>query len=263
MRPQRASPLTHPQRRLLASAGAATALGAGVYAAHRHHRRQQQQQQLGECTAAGRSKHRWARLPCCAEPCLPPACSQRERPTAAPAASHHAHARKRQHTPCAAARHAHARQQHQRQHTPAHAPRAAAATPAACKRVRPRALALHMRSTLRSTRPHCRTRSSGASLKLPPSLVEAFAGAVGEVVQVAVLYPLDTIKVGGWWPGVRDARLQARGHLSPSLQAGLTPACAPHVHARPPAPAPAPPHTLTLPHTAPHHIHRCAARPTA
>jgi len=30
---------------------------------------------------------------------------------------------------------------------------------------------------------------------LPPSVVEAIAGAVGEVVQVAILYPLDTIKV--------------------------------------------------------------------
>mmetsp|Transcript_2226 Transcript_2226/g.5697 ORF Transcript_2226/g.5697 Transcript_2226/m.5697 type:complete len:592 (+) Transcript_2226:140-1915(+) len=39
---------------------------------------------------------------------------------------------------------------------------------------------------------------------LPPALVEAIAGAVGEVVQVAILYPLDTIKV----------RCQAGGMMS-------------------------------------------------
>lgn len=32
-------------------------------------------------------------------------------------------------------------------------------------------------------------------LKLPPTLVEAIAGAVGEVAQIVILYPLDTIKV--------------------------------------------------------------------
>ena len=30
---------------------------------------------------------------------------------------------------------------------------------------------------------------------LPPSLVDAFIGAIGEIGQLAVLYPLDTIKV--------------------------------------------------------------------
>ena len=33
-------------------------------------------------------------------------------------------------------------------------------------------------------------------LRLHSTLVEAFAGAVGEVAQMSILYPLDTIKVG-------------------------------------------------------------------
>lgn len=35
--------------------------------------------------------------------------------------------------------------------------------------------------------------------KLPRPLMEVICGAVGEIVQVAVLYPMDTIKVG-WHP---------------------------------------------------------------
>lgn len=36
-----------------------------------------------------------------------------------------------------------------------------------------------------------------ARIQLPPTLVEAIAGAMGEVSQIIALYPLDTIKVSG------------------------------------------------------------------
>lgn len=47
----------------------------------------------------------------------------------------------------------------------------------------------------RACRPHM------ARIQLPPTLVEAIAGAMGEVAQIIALYPLDTIKVS--WQAAR------------------------------------------------------------
>lgn len=48
--------------------------------------------------------------------------------------------------------------------------------------------------------PHSKTVKGATKplIQIPRELAEVICGAVGEIVQVAVLYPLDTIKVTGW-----------------------------------------------------------------
>lgn len=48
-----------------------------------------------------------------------------------------------------------------------------------------------------------------ARIQLPPTLVEAIAGAMGEVSQIIALYPLDTIKVS--WQAARPSSQSGTG----------------------------------------------------
>lgn len=76
--------------------------------------------------------------------------------------------------------------------------------------------------------PQLKPAAKGAQqplVQIPRELAEVICGAVGEIVQVAVLYPLDTIKVS-WWENKAAAQEPLRVPPSnPMHRFCIRPAC--------------------------------------